>query len=76
MDYDRDGFPIPPRFEPVRDDLVVGARDLGAHVSISSLRVDNLEPRMLRALAAGGTRTVTVAPEAGSERGLYLGFFL
>ena len=53
---------------PQLTDLVLGARDLGAEVSISSLRVDNLEPRMLGALAAGGTRTVTVAPEAGSER--------
>ena len=53
---------------PDLTDLVVGARDRGALVSISSLRVDNLEPRMLGALAAGGTKTVTVAPEAGSER--------
>lgn len=53
---------------PQLTELVLGARDLGAEVSISSLRVDNLEPRMLGALASGGTRTVTVAPEAGSER--------
>lgn len=53
---------------PQLTELVVGARELGAEVSISSLRVDNLEPRMLGALASGGTKTVTVAPEAGSER--------
>jgi radical SAM superfamily enzyme YgiQ (UPF0313 family) len=53
---------------PDLTELVVGAHELGAQVSISSLRVDNLEPRMLAALAAGGTKTVTVAPEAGSER--------
>ena len=53
---------------PELERLVVGARELGARVSISSLRVDNLQPAVLRALAAGGTRTVTVAPEAGSER--------
>ncbi len=53
---------------PNLTDLVVGAHDMGAKVSISSLRVDNLEPRMLGALASGGTKTVTVAPEAGSER--------
>ena len=53
---------------PDLTDLVVGAHNLGAQVSISSLRVDKLEPRMLAALAGGGTKTVTVAPEAGSER--------
>jgi radical SAM superfamily enzyme YgiQ (UPF0313 family) len=53
---------------PDLTELVVGAHERGARVSVSSLRVDNLEPRMLGALAAGGTKTVTVAPEAGSER--------
>ena len=48
--------------------LVAGADALGARVSLSSLRVDNLRPEVLRALARGGTKTVTVAPEAGSER--------
>ena len=49
-------------------ELVVGAHEMGARVSISSLRVDNLDPRVLDALSAGGTKTITVAPEAGSER--------
>ena len=53
---------------PELSELVVGAHELGARVSVSSMRVDNLDPRVLRALAAGGTKTVTVAPEAGSER--------
>ena len=53
---------------PELPELVVGAGELGARVSISSLRVDNLRPEVLRVLAAGGTKTVTVAPEAGSER--------
>ena len=53
---------------PQLSELVIGARDRGAQVSVSSLRVDNLRPDVLSALAAGGTRTVTVAPEAGSER--------
>ena len=53
---------------PELGELVVGAGALGARVSISSLRVDNLRPEVLRVLAAGGTKTVTVAPEAGSER--------
>ena len=53
---------------PELGELVVGAGELGARVSISSLRVDNLRPEVLRVLADGGTKTVTVAPEAGSER--------
>ena len=40
----------------------------GARVSVSSLRVDNLQPELLAVLSRGGTRTVTLAPEAGSER--------
>lgn len=53
---------------PELSDLVIGAHEMGARVSVSSMRVDNLDPRVLRALAEGGTKTVTVAPEAGSER--------
>ena len=53
---------------PELPELVIGAGALGARVSISSLRVDNLRPEVLQVLAAGGTKTVTVAPEAGSER--------
>ena len=53
---------------PQLPELVLGARELGARVSISSLRVDNLHPEILRGIAEGGTKTVTVAPEAGSER--------
>jgi len=53
---------------PELSDLVVGAHEMGARVSVSSMRVDNLDPLVLRALAEGGTKTVTVAPEAGSER--------
>ena len=53
---------------PELPELVTGAGELGARVSISSLRVDNLRPEVLRVLADGGTKTVTVAPEAGSER--------
>ena len=48
--------------------LAVGAAERGAQVSVSSLRVDNLAPELLGVLSRGGTRTVTVAPEAGSER--------
>ncbi|MCC6237976.1 MAG: radical SAM protein [Dehalococcoidia bacterium] len=53
---------------PELTEVAVGAHEMGARVSISSLRVDNLNPKVLAAIAAGGTKTVTVAPEAGSER--------
>ena len=49
-------------------ELAVAADEKGAQVSVSSLRVDNLQPTLLDVLARGGTRTVTLAPEAGSER--------
>jgi radical SAM superfamily enzyme YgiQ (UPF0313 family) len=50
------------------DDLLSGLRELGLRVSVSSLRVDPLPESLLTALAASGARTLTIAPEAGSER--------
>jgi radical SAM superfamily enzyme YgiQ (UPF0313 family) len=41
---------------------------MGARISVSSLRVDPLPRALLEALAESGTRTLTIAPEAGSER--------
>jgi len=40
----------------------------GGRPSPSSLKADVISRSLTRALAAGGTRSVTVAPEAGSER--------
>ncbi|MGB9879322.1 MAG: radical SAM protein, partial [Anaerolineae bacterium] len=48
--------------------LVTGLQEMGMHLSASSLRVDPLPEVLLAALAASGSRTLTVAPEAGSER--------
>ncbi|MGH7326538.1 MAG: radical SAM protein [Candidatus Rokuibacteriota bacterium] len=45
---------------------VVEAR--GFELSISSLRADSLTPELVGSLARGGHRTLTVAPEAGTER--------
>ena len=42
------------------------ARD--GRLSPSSLKADCVTPRLAAALAAGGARSVTIAPEAGSER--------
>lgn len=40
----------------------------GGTFSPSSLRVDAITPELSRRMAAGGERTVTIAPEAGTER--------
>ncbi len=45
---------------------VIEAR--GLELSISSLRADSLSDDLAAALARGGHRTLTVAPEAGTER--------
>jgi radical SAM superfamily enzyme YgiQ (UPF0313 family) len=42
--------------------------DRGGRLSPSSLKADCIAPELAAALARGGTRSVTVAPEAGSER--------
>ncbi|MHB1356318.1 MAG: radical SAM protein [Anaerolineae bacterium] len=49
-------------------DLLDEAERLGAHLSVSSLRVDSLSAKLLSALANSGERSITLAPEAGSER--------
>jgi radical SAM superfamily enzyme YgiQ (UPF0313 family) len=49
-------------------DLVAGLQDMGIGIAVSSLRLDPLPEVLLKALAASGTRTLTIAPEAGSER--------
>src|SRR5262249_15704867 len=40
----------------------------GLELSISSLRADSLSDELVAALARGGHRTLTIAPEAGTER--------
>lgn len=40
----------------------------GFGIGVSSLRVDQLTDKVLGYVEASGTRTITVAPEAGSER--------
>src|SRR6185503_2313551 len=40
----------------------------GGRASPSSLKADLITPALARALGASGNRSVTVAPEAGSER--------
>lgn len=40
----------------------------GARVSVSSLRIDRINPEMLDALIASGHKTISLAPEGGSQR--------
>jgi radical SAM superfamily enzyme YgiQ (UPF0313 family) len=53
---------------PGVDALAEAATAAGGRLSPSSLKADCVTPRLASALAAGGTRSATVAPEAGSER--------
>ena len=45
---------------------MIGAE--GGTFSPSSLRVDAITPELARRMAAGGERSITIAPEAGTER--------
>jgi len=53
---------------PQLEELLVKLRQMGAGLSISSLRVRPLSRIVLREMASGGARTISLAPEAGSER--------
>ncbi|MBI3636650.1 MAG: radical SAM protein [Candidatus Rokubacteria bacterium] len=49
-------------------DLLKVIAENGMELSISSIRADSLTDDLVAALARGGHRTLTVAPEAGTER--------
>jgi len=53
---------------PGLDGLLDELLDMGAGLSLSSLRARPLPERLIEQVARGGARTITVAPEAGSER--------
>jgi len=50
------------------DELAVRLREMGAKISVSSMRVDPISVPLVKALAESGTQTLTIAPEAGSAR--------
>ncbi len=50
------------------DELAMILGEKGARISVSSMRTDPLSVPLVEAMAASGTRTLTIAPEAGSER--------
>jgi len=53
---------------PQIEELLFKLRQMGAELSISSLRVSPLSRIVLKELAKGGAKTVTLAPEAGTQR--------
>jgi len=53
---------------PQIEDLLVRLYQMGAELSISSLRMKPLSRVVLREMAKGGARTIALAPEAGSQR--------
>lgn len=53
---------------PQIEELLVKLRQMGAELSISSLRMRPLSHVVLGEMAKGGARTIALAPEAGSQR--------
>jgi radical SAM superfamily enzyme YgiQ (UPF0313 family) len=53
-----------PNLEQLLDAMLAA----GAEVSLSSLRIDRISPFLVQALVRSKTRTITLAPEAGSQR--------
>ncbi len=47
--------------------ILAESRELGFNVALSSLRIPAMVPEVLRPLAASGARSVTIAPETGSD---------
>jgi len=53
---------------PQIEELLAKLHQMGAELSISSLRMRPLSRIVLREMAKGGARTIALAPEAGSQR--------
>jgi radical SAM superfamily enzyme YgiQ (UPF0313 family) len=53
---------------PQIQELLAGLRRMGAELSVSSLRIGPSACDILHQLAGGKAQTVTIAPEAGSQR--------
>jgi radical SAM superfamily enzyme YgiQ (UPF0313 family) len=52
---------------PGAKEILAGLIDVGAEVTVSSLRADHIDGELAELLARAGVRTVTVAPEAGRD---------
>ena len=53
---------------PDIDDILTGLSAMGYSISPASLRLDDLTPSIVQTLRASGERTLTIAPETGSDR--------
>jgi len=53
---------------PKIKELIAGLVDMGFMVSPSSIRADTVDEELIELLVAGGLKSFTIAPEAGSER--------
>jgi len=53
---------------PQIEEILVRLRQMGAELSISSLRINSLSNEVLRAVSGGKAQTIALAPEAGSQR--------
>jgi len=53
---------------PDIEEILTRLAEMGYSISPASLRLDDLTPTILRLLRQSGERTVTIAPETGSDR--------
>ena len=53
---------------PQIEEILTSLVDMGYSISPASLRLDDLTPTILRLLRESGERTITIAPETGSDR--------
>src|SRR5215210_1717859 len=53
---------------PEISDILGGLREMGYKISVSSLRLDQIEDELLDALVESGDQQIAVAPETGSDR--------
>jgi radical SAM superfamily enzyme YgiQ (UPF0313 family) len=53
---------------PDIEEILIALTEMGYGISPASLRLDDLTPTILRLLRQSGERTVTIAPETGSDR--------
>jgi radical SAM superfamily enzyme YgiQ (UPF0313 family) len=53
---------------PQIEEILTALVDMGFGISPASLRLDDLTPTILRLLRQSGEKTITIAPETGSDR--------
>ncbi len=61
------GFITSSALPPGINELLKYTMESGFQVSFSSLRVETISPSLVRAIVEGGQRSVTLAPETGSD---------